>query len=314
MSDENAQVSEVSEESNVNENQEVSEESESSAAESESVEVAAEEAEEVVVPELTEAQIEKLLEGRKFKTKVDGEEEEVDLHTLISERQRAAASNKRFQEAAEIRKQNEEFQKLLRDNPEKALKDMELDPHQLAEKWLAEKFEEQMLPPEEREKRELQREKKALEEQIANIRAQEEAKKQKELEDQYVEEYTRSLNAALEKSPLPNDQMVINRIVDYVQQADNMGYEISMAEAVRLVENDYRNSYQPIFKDANVDYLVGLLGEDMVKAIREYDASRVKNPKGEAAPKESQAPAKTRETAPKKPAKNFDDFWKKFDN
>ena len=118
---------------------------------------------------------------RKFKFKVDGAEVEeelsdTDVHVRL---QKAMAVEKRFQEVANQRKQIEEALKTIKSDPAKALKELAgIDLDEWAEQRLTERYQEAMMPEE-------QRELAALKKKIADYEAREEEAKAAAQRTQY---------------------------------------------------------------------------------------------------------------------------------
>ena len=255
------------------------------------------------IPELTDEQIEQILSSRKFKTKVDGEEVEVDFETMRNDYQRAAASNKRFQEASGLKKQAEEFLEMLRKDPRKVLShpDIGIDPKQFAEDVLADYLEEQALSPEQKELRELKRWKA---EQEAK-KQEEEAEKAKSLEDQQAMEWAQEFNSnapeALKSRGIPVNNVTMRLMRDYAIECLDNGYEPPISELAKLAKEDYQVIVREVFSSSQDEILADLVGEDNLKRLRNIDLGRVKNPKADA-----EVPVKAKKAS--KGKKSADEF------
>lgn len=246
--------------------------------------------------------------SRTFKLKVDGEELEVTEEELLRGFQLRKASDKRFQEAADLRKKAEEVINLLKTDPRKALQHPEIgvDTRSLAEEILKEHLDLELMDENERKIHELQQKLKTAEEQ----KKQEEVDKQRQeaerLEIEYAEQYQKDINSALEGSGLPKTNYTMNRMIHYMQQAIDYGYEASAKDIVELVREDYHSDIKQMFSAADATILARILGEDGLKKVRGVDVQRLKDPKGNPVPGEKQAAAKKRK---KGATKTLDDVF-----
>lgn len=82
-------------------------------------------------------------EPRKFKVKVDGIESEVHEEELVRSYQKSQSADKRFSEAAELRKQLETFVENVRANPSLLLQELGHDPKQWARQLVLQEIEEE---------------------------------------------------------------------------------------------------------------------------------------------------------------------------
>jgi hypothetical protein len=100
-------------------------------------------------------------ETKKFRVKVDGSELEVPETELISNYQKGVSADKRFKEAAELKKQIEQFVGQVKENPELLLEQLGINPYEYYESRLLERIraqqEEQQLSPEAKELKELKK-------------------------------------------------------------------------------------------------------------------------------------------------------------
>lgn len=246
--------------------------------------------------------------SRTFKLKVDGEEVEITEAEAILLAQRGKAADKRFQEASALRKQAEEVINLLKSDPRKALQHPEInvDIRELAEEVLKEHLEVEMMDDKEKQIYKLQKE---LEQKEAERKATEETKRAEQMkieEERYTKQYEKDINDTLQSSGLPQTNFTVNRVIHYMQQALDLGYEASAKDVIGLVKQDYQNDIKQLFSAADSSILGDLLGEEGLKKVRGFDVSRLKDPKGQTPAEEKQAPAKKRT---KKEKESFNAFF-----
>jgi len=229
-----------------------------------------------------EETLEEETEPTKYKVKVDGEEIEVTLEDMQRDYQLRRASDKKFQDAAAIKAQAEEFLEALRTDPRKVLEhpNINADIRALAEEILSEQLEDEMLDPKDREIKKLQRE---LEAREAEKKAEEDAKtttKQKAEEAELLAGYEKQIDTALSTSGLPNTSFTIDRMAYYMQQAVRSGYDLTAADVVPLVKEDYINDFKKFFAGSDDKVIAEILGGPAMKKIRKMDLSTLKDPKG----------------------------------
>lgn len=216
---------------------------------------------------------------KKLKIKVDGKEleKELDLANeaeLIKMLQMSEMSNKRAQEAAELRKKHQareselnNFLELLKDKPELILQQMGKNPVELAEKWLQEEVEKMQMDPKERRIKELEAEmKKIADEKAAAKQAQEEAQK-KYLRDKYASDYELQLKKAMDSGSIPSEPELVNSMVSYMAKAIEQGIDISFDDIIPLVKNSHRNIVKSTLKGFSAQELLELLSEAQVNDL-----------------------------------------------
>ncbi len=216
---------------------------------------------------------------KKLKIKVDGKEleKELDLANeaeLIKMLQMSEMSNKRAQEAADLRKKHQareselnQFLEMLKDKPELILSQLGKNPVELAEKWLADEVEKMQMDPKERRIKELEEEmKKVAEEKAAAKKAQEEAQK-KYLRDKYASDYELQLKKAMDTGSIPSEPELVNSMVAYMTKAIEQGLDVSFDEIIPLVKNSHRSIVKNTLKGFSAQELLELLSEAQVNDL-----------------------------------------------
>jgi len=217
---------------------------------------------------------------KKWKVKYDGQEVEVDEDELVKGYAHNKAAEKRMREAAELRKQAEEFIDIVKKDPRKLLThpSVGVDVKQFAEQILAEYMEEQMLSPEEKEVREMKRK---LAEYENERKAQEEARQQAQLQEaqqQYMAEYEKQFTEVLSTSGLPKTEYTVARLAYYMSQAIEHGYNnVQAKDVVTLVKEDYMRDIQSLFGAANEDVLLQMLGDQNTEKAVKAHMNKIKS-------------------------------------
>lgn len=220
---------------------------------------------------------------RKHKLKVDGQEVEVDDEELKRGYTHQRAANKKLQEGLKAKKQAEEFITLMK-NPEKVREVMEKlgytrqQIREMSEKFLTAELEEEMLDPKEKELR-------ATKKQLDDYRAKEKAEKERiekqrddELRAKFSKDYEATFVDAIKTVGLPPTKGMVAEMAKYIRRAADLKYELTPADAAKLVKEDVESSYQRLFGEADAEILVKLIGEQGLQKVRGYDTSRLKDP------------------------------------
>jgi hypothetical protein len=224
---------------------------------------------------------------RKHKLKVDGAEEEVDEDEVLRRAQKYSAADKKFQEAAKVRKQAESFIRALKENPKAVLSNPNLgiNLREFAEKVLWEELQEELVPPEEKERR---AEKAELERYREEKRQREEAARQQEqeqLKEKYRQDWSKKFNEALEQGGLPRTDWTVKQMAAYMKQALANGHKhIQPADVVELVKSDWVQAQKEMFQHFDAEKLIEVLGADAAEKIRQHDLKKFRPPEPEAKP------------------------------
>lgn len=217
---------------------------------------------------LTQAQKEK------FKIKVDGEEfeEEIDLSDKESLRKRfqlAKAYEKRGGEAVAAKRKAMELIKNF-ENPDSLRSFLKTHPQgkAIAEQILLEQIQDQMMSPEEKQRRAteseletLRREKKEREE--AQMKQAQAAK-----EAEYAENYQKTIIGALEKSGLPKTPELVKRMASIMHKNISLGLELDADDLAAEVKKEYTGLVGSTLKDASVEQLLTILTPEQIKQLR----------------------------------------------
>jgi len=230
--------------------------------------------------DLSEAQVELI---RKLTLKVDGEEiiEELPFDVtpeqaeyLKKELQLSRMSNKRAQEAADLRKKDAErerdlssFMEYIQANPKEFLEKTGMNVKEFAEQVLEAEVEKMSMTAEERKILELQEQ---LEEKIkaeADAKAQSELEKQENLRNQYAAEYETDLMKAIETSGLDKNPEIISRMTQYMRVALEQGIDLSFSDIAPLVIESVNLQLNKLVGNMSIDQMIAAMGEDKVKQI-----------------------------------------------
>lgn len=268
---------------------------------------------------------EKAPEKKVWKLKVDEDEFEYDAsdeERIKRDLMKAMGADRKFQTAAQMRKDAERFFELLKDknNANRLRKDPNMGQHlrELAEEitWLD--LQERNMSPEERAQAEREAEYESLKRQNEEYQNQQKEHEERQNQQLYMQEYEKEMIRALEANEIPKDPGLISHAASLMLRAAEQGIKMELAEAARLVEQqavDYSKYY---FSKLPPEKLAKLLGEETLNRIRQFDFDTVGNQKREIVRGVQHYESKPQETPKTTPldwrkSKNlFDDFarWK----
>jgi hypothetical protein len=231
---------------------------------------------------------EKLPEKRSYKIKVLDQEEELSLddNEVKTYIQKAKGADKKFEEAAKVRKEAQAeleqaklYKERLKKETAKVLKELEINPREFSEKFLAEELEREMMDPKDRELQEARAERDRLkaeaEERETKAKEAEETEKMTKRVAQMKDSIAAKIGAVLKDSPLPSTERTVAKIAFYMQHCAKNEIPFT-AESLRdQVMEDYKSDFTHLFAKAEPEQIAKLFGEEVIKKIRAWDNSRV---------------------------------------
>ncbi len=205
---------------------------------------------------------------------------EYDENILLGMIEKAKGADKKFLEAAQIKKQNMLFLKLAKENPTEFLRKTGLDPKKYAYDQVAEDLKNQMRDPKEVE---LEAAQKRLQEYEAKEKAEKERLKAEDTARKakaWEARLNREIIDALEATPaLPKTPQTVAKIAKYMAIVhEKTGVLLSPADIVSTIEKDTRSELGSIVKGATYEQLLALVGEEAVATLRKGDLDRLKDP------------------------------------
>lgn len=229
----------------------------------------------------TDEEIQQLVET--FKIKVNGQEKDVELdwnnkEDIVRRLQMAEAGQSAMQRAAELERNFEkEYQSLL-ENPWETLKELGLDPDELAEKRIQDRIAQLQKTPEQIAQEERDAE---LEELRAKLRKQEEEREtldfqrlQHEAEVDLDNQITEALSST---SELPKSPYVVKRIADAMLMAIEHGREdVSASDVIPWVQKEINEELQNLFGAMPDKALEQFLGNQTIDRLRQNRLAKMK--------------------------------------
>lgn len=225
---------------------------------------------------------------KKYSLKVNNKVKDVELDLSNDEEvqkylQKAMASDEKFQEAAQLRKQVEQLVSELKSNPLAILKHpgLGIDIKALAQQVLNEEIEEMKLSPEQKKIKELENALKEKEEKEKKFEEEKSASERARLEQQAAEELDSQITAALGKSNLPKSPYVIRRMADSMIAAMDMGYtDVTPEQVLPFVEEQILGEINRLFEEAPEDtfdkVMENIIGKKHLDKYRKQKVSKSK--------------------------------------
>lgn len=218
---------------------------------------------------------------RAFKYKVDDQEvtEELSDEDIIKHIQKAKGSDKRFQEAAEVKARTARLLQQLREDPFKILQHEQLfgkEARAKVEDWLWQQIQLEKMDPKEREALDMREKLKAYESQ-EKARADEAQKaEQAKLRQHYAQEIDKEITEAIKASGKQVTPYYFKRVAHYMGVALQQGKHVAAKDVVPLVEQDLQRDLQSMFGTASEEQVLSLLGDQNLEKVRRADIMRAK--------------------------------------
>ena len=207
------------------------------------------------------------------KVKVGDAEELVDEDELVRDYQKFRGAEKKFREAAETQKKIEAFMEKLQADPLAVLNDsrIPLNRRQLAEQWLLQELEAEMLTPEQRRLKELETKTQTYEEQLRAQQEQQVAAEREQALEMKRQELTQVFQKAMQSTPLSQVPEVataaLREMALLARAAKEQGLAVSPEELAEQVNTKYYKAMHQLASGLDGDALIDFLGPDVVKKI-----------------------------------------------
>ena len=219
-----------------------------------------------------------------------------EFKTMVSSYKAQKTSDIATRNARQQEKLVKEIAEMIQTNPFELLKRAGYDPRQLAEEYLTQAIEEDMLPENEKELRKVRYEKEELERQYKEELSRREQEQMDVAIQQAQQEISNNIIDALENSSLPKSPEVVKRIANYMLIAEQKGINVNPKQVIPLVEEDFRNLNSQILKSLDPTKRISYIGEDLLKQIRQDDLARLKTSQSQS----SQSVPKSKQSSSKK--------------
>lgn len=231
---------------------------------------------------------------RKYKLKVDGAEQELELgDDEVSVRlQKAMAAEKRMQEAAELRKKAQSLFDTLKKDPKSALKDLGVDIRKQIEDELIAEYQAQQLPEHERAIMDAKKEAEKYKSEVEAFKAEQQRVVQEQLEARVAQETEAEFLSALERSSLPKNRHTLRMMAEVAMDNLEHGIELTADQLASEVADRAKGLNRNIVTGLKGDQLISYLGEDVVKEILRHSVEKARGAKPFTPPEPAKAQPK----------------------
>jgi hypothetical protein len=269
--------------------------------------------------EISKKEANKLI--KEFKLKVDGKEftKTVDLSDEDFLRQQlilAETARSRMSETANIKKAFQAEMGRLKQDPWSVMKDLGLDPDELAEMRIQQRIEEMKKSPEQLAQEKIQKELQEAREEARRLKEEKEQLEMSKLQEQAAVQLEEEIMGALDgHRTLPKSQYVVKRIADSMLWAMNNGFgDVTAEDVVPLVEKEMRDELNRFMDEMPEDLMEKYIGQRNIDRLRKRRVSAAKaaipsvndiKPTNKSLAAEK-APEKSKQKIPAR------DFWKKL--
>lgn len=222
---------------------------------------------------------------KKFQLKVDGEdiEEEIDFNDeegMRSKLQLARAAKKRMAEAQAEKKKAFEIVKAFEADPKSVLARLGPKGRAIAEEFLLNQIQDDMLTPEQKELRDLKRENETFKEREAREKKEREEAQIAEKEKTFAESFQKTIIEALDKSGMPKSATNVKRLAFLMSKNIELGLELSPAELAEEWRQDRSKEHAAEFKDMTAEQFIALYGPEMTKKLRMHAVKELQEKQG----------------------------------
>jgi len=268
----------------------------------------------VATPAATKAEIKAAKE--RFQYKIDGEdvEEEIDLSDregLKKRFQMAHAAEKRMAEAKSAKQKAFEIVKAFEEDPKNVFKRLGPKGRQAAEEFLLEQISDEMLSPEEKERRAEKAELEALRKERAKAKEDAEKSEMSVKEKRYADEFQTTIISALEKCKLPKSPRLVADVARLWSKKLDTGVELDADDLAKMIRDERSGDQKAIVGEMNGDQLIDYFGEEVAKKMMMAYTKTIRESQGKVF-QEKPAAGQAQSSGPKRPMTM--DEWKESVN
>jgi hypothetical protein len=219
----------------------------------------------------------------KFIVPINGQKYVGSLSEVIKGFNLAQAGYQNLDKSKNIEKEVKDFFGKIKSNPDELFeiaKKLGHDPYDLAKKMLEKRLEDLNLSPEERARRESEREKESLRKELEELRLEKENAKLNAEVKKEEEKIGAELLQAMKKHGFDNKNIktksnVMAAALGKVALADRNGHQLSVEDAVYLVKQEWQTYILDVMNELDENHILDIIPESVIKTIRKSDLSRL---------------------------------------
>lgn len=190
------------------------------------------------------------------------------------------AADKKFEEAAMTRKKAEDFLTKLKTPAQllNALSELGYDPRQLAESYLSDQLNYELMSPEQKEAYQLKIENQKYREEKERFEKEQQEQGRDAVTKQTAMDLQKQIIDVLDKNKLPKKFSTVSRIARKMLVKMDAEIPSNPNDVVVEVAREIMQEHKDLYGDLTGEQLIELLGEGNVKKMRQADLSRLPNP------------------------------------
>lgn len=229
--------------------------------------------------------------------------------------QMSKLSQSKSQEFAALQKEAIDFIEALRKDPASVLSNPNLgiDVKQFAARIIEQEIENSKKSPQQLEKEKLEKELQSLKGEREREKKENRDREFQKLTNEYYDKYESQLNEALEKSTLPKNPHVINRVADHLLAATKAGLDVNVSDILPIVEQEFREELKQMFSIMPEEVMESLVGKENINKLRKKNLAKAKAaPQAQALKASVKDVGQKTEKVSKEPAPklNYKEFFK----
>lgn len=253
----------------------------------------------------------------KHKLKIGGEEKELPLSEILKLAQKGEGADRKFNEAAAVRKEMERIINALPQDPVGAiaqlmgdkskaaravLDSMLRDPEVREELELAmvERLKYEGMPEDQRKKVDEERDLRAKAKRLEEIEREQEERQGRELEQQAHAHFAQRFSSALGEAKVPVNEHTMARMAIHAERAIAKRTKTTMAELAQKVRAELVGDVGGYLGGLDIEALADFLGEEKLAGLRKRDIEKLKS--SSAAPVQRTPPSASNGARPAKKA------------
>lgn len=244
---------------------------------------------------IPQSEIDKLIESKSHKVKINGQERDLSFSELKKLASLASASDEKFKNAAAMKAEVEALKKAFDSNDPVATLRKQGKTNSEIKAILEQKYvdllEEENLDPQTKRLRELEAKEKERElsekEQKEKAQAEKEAKEAQAVRERCEAEIAEAFGA----SNLPKHPYILKLVAQEMLGAAENDVEMSAKDAVQIVQKELVSQVSSLLPQMGIEWIKNALGPSLLKSLRADSVKEAKESGGNNLPKFNPKPA-----------------------
>lgn len=240
-----------------------------------------------ILTDSDEEELELLVDGQKYKEKINWKDKDGLRKRMKEEFQKAKAFNSKSQKAAEFERKFTQTEgdlqsilQLLKENPMEVLRhpSLGIDMKKFIEDEIAREVEEASKSPEQLAQEKLTKENEDLKKLLADAQKAKDDQESQRIQSEVATKVHSDITAALDGGGLPSNMEAIKRVAMALKAANKLKINVTAAEVIPYVKKQIFEESRALSSMLKEEEYEEFLGEERIKAIAKKYYSRNKKP------------------------------------